>query len=49
MKGKIADSIIVKVGHGILTIPRNGTKEKQSQKPPASRNFKEQPQSSQSK
>lgn len=23
LKGKIADSIILKVGHGIMTIPRN--------------------------
>ena len=26
MKGKIADSIIIRVGHGIMTIPRNTEK-----------------------
>ncbi len=35
MKGKIADSIIIKVGHGIMEIPRNN---EQNSEKEASRN-----------
>ena len=31
MKGKIADSIIIKVGHGIMEIPRNTKQEPENE------------------
>ncbi len=37
MKGKIADSIIIKVGHGIMEIPRKQTQVKEPEFHPDSR------------